>query len=81
MLGIKYESAVLGGLDKTRLSAIEEQIKEEAGDDWEAEVAIIQGRNAVREEHGLKRLGEPQRETANKENPVRRSLFGRWLKS
>jgi hypothetical protein len=59
LLGIKYESAVLGGLDKARLSSIAEQIKEEAGDGWETEPAILHGRNAVREEQGLERLGEP----------------------
>ncbi len=80
MLGIKYESAVLAGIDETRLAAITEQIKEEAGAGWETEPAILHGRNAVREEQGLKKLGEPRRESETKQDPVRKSLFSRWLK-
>ena len=80
LLGIKYESAILAGLDEARLSAIAEQIREEAGDGWETEPGVLHGRNAVREEQGLEKLGAPRRETAIKQNSVRRSLFGRWLK-
>lgn len=81
LLGIKYESAALAGLDETRLSAIAAQIREAAGEEWEAHPGVLQGRNAVRAEHDLERLGEPPRATAGKEqNPARRSFFGRWLK-
>ena len=79
-MGIKYESAVLGGLDKTRLAAITDQIKEEAGDDWEKDPAILHGRNAVREEQVQEKLGDPQQATESKRNPARGSLLGRWLK-
>lgn len=81
MLGIKYESAVLAGLDEARLSAIAEQIKEEAGAGWETEAAILHGRNAVREEQGLEKLGEPRREPETEQDPARNSLFSRWLKN
>lgn len=80
MLGIKYESAVLAGLDEKHLTAIEEQIKEEAGDGWETEPAVLQGRDAVREEHGLRRLGDPRPDDENKRNSVRGSFLDRWLK-
>lgn len=64
MLGIKYESAVLAGLDETRLSTIVAQVREEAGDGWETRPEILHGRNAVREEQGLEKLSESQGETA-----------------
>lgn len=80
MLGIKYESAVLAGLEETRLWAIVEQIKEEAGEGWKADPAILQGRNAVREEQGLEKLDGTHHKAAAKRNPARRSLLGRWLK-
>ncbi len=80
MLGIKYESAVLAGLDEARLSTIAEQIREEAGDDWETNPAVLRGRNAMREEQGLENPGGPQRVSASKQNPVRSSFLDRWLK-
>ena len=81
LLGIKYESALLAGLDSLRLSVISGQIREEAGDGWETDPAILHGRNAVREEHGLKRLTEPENKTGPEKAPVRRTLLRRWLKS
>lgn len=56
LLGIKYESAVMAGLDPTRLSAIEEQIEKEVGADWKGDPSVLHGRNAAREERGLDRL-------------------------
>lgn len=81
LLGIKYESAVLAGLDETRLLAIEEQIKEEAGDGWEINPAIIHGRKAARDEKELETPKEPRQAPGAKQNPSRKSLFSRWLKS
>ena len=80
MLGIKYESAVLAGLDEPRLAAIADQIREEAGDDWETEPAILHGRNAVREEQRLESSGKLQPVTDSKRNPSYGSFLGRWLK-
>jgi chorismate mutase len=80
LLGIKYESAFLAGLDEARLSAIVAQVKEEAGNGWETHPDILHGRNAAREEQGLEKLGEPQREPAARQTPARRSFYNRWLK-
>ena len=81
LLGIKYESAVLAGLDDARLSVIAGQLREEVGDDWENEPGILHGRNAARQEHGLENLAEAKNGTNPPEAPVRRSLLRRWLKS
>jgi hypothetical protein len=57
LLGIKYESARLGGVSEDALAAIAGQVRDEVGEDWESDEGFIAGRNAVRGEHGLERLG------------------------
>lgn len=59
LLGIKYEAAKVGGLDGAALAHIENEIRAEAGESWETEPTVLRGRNAVRAEHGLPRIGEP----------------------
>jgi hypothetical protein len=77
LLGIKYEAAKLGGVDKDGLAKIEEQIRAEAGDSWTSNPIIVRGRNAVRVEHGLGLLGETPREPAKDTGPARTSLWRR----
>ena len=77
LLGIKYEAAILGGVDKAGLARIEEQIQAEAGDSWQSRPMIIRGRNAVRAEHGLAPLGAPQREPSSDATPANQSLWRR----
>lgn len=79
LLGIRYESARLGGLDEAALAKIAEGIRAEAGDDWEMDPKIMHGRNAVREEHGLPSIGEPPRGPipAPERRPFLRRLLGR----
>lgn len=79
LLGIKYEAATLGGVDEDTLARIEEQIRAEVGDYWAAHPMIIQGRNAVRAEHGLDPLGGPPRESTRDAGPTRRSVWRRLL--
>lgn len=77
LLGIKYEAAVVGGVGADALVGIERQVAAEVGEGWRADPAILHGRNAVRDEHGLPRLGEPAprpRETPAK--PLWRRLLG-----
>jgi hypothetical protein len=57
LIGIKYESARLGGVSENALAAIAGQAREEIGADWESDKGFVAGRNAVRAEHGLERLG------------------------
>ncbi len=59
LLGIKYEAATLGGVGESARASIEAQIRAEVGDSWAEHPMIIQGRNAVRAEHGLSPLGAP----------------------
>ncbi len=75
LLGIKYEAAVLGGVDEASLARIEEQIRAEAGDDWSKIPMVVRGRNAVRAEHGLPPLGGPPKRPDP--SPGRRSLWRR----
>lgn len=77
LLGIKYEAAVLGGVDEAGMARIEEQIRTEAGDDWSESPMVVQGRNAVRAEHGLPPLGAPPKRPA--QSPVKRSLWRRMF--
>jgi hypothetical protein len=77
LLGIKYEAAILGGVEGVALARIEEQIQAEVGDSWESHPMIVRGRNAVRAEHGLGPLGEPPRESTKDTGPGRRSLWRR----
>lgn len=76
LLGIKYEAAKVGGVSEAALAVIEKQIVSEAGEEWETHPMIVQGRNAVRDEHDLPRLGETTpRSTAPQ--PTRRSFMRR----
>jgi hypothetical protein len=59
LLGIKYEAAVVGGIEGEALTRIEAQVESEAGDGWRDDPLVLRGRNAVRAEHGLPGLGEP----------------------
>ncbi len=77
LLGIKYEAAVLGGVDEAGMARIEEQIRAEAGDDWSESPMVVRGRNAVRAEHGLPPLGAPPKRPDR--SPVRRSLWRRMF--
>ncbi len=61
LLGIKYEAARLGGVSEEALAVIEEQARAEIGDGYDSDEGFIQGRNAVRDEHGIERIGEPPR--------------------
>ncbi len=58
MLGIKYEAARMGGVDEATLSKIADQLESEVGRGWQSNSLVLQGRNAVRREHGMPRLGE-----------------------
>ena len=77
LLGIKYEAAVLGGVDEAGLARIAEQIRAEAGDSWATHPTIVRGRNAVRAEHNLAPLGAPARDPAESAEPAGRSLWHR----
>ena len=77
LLGIKYEAAVLGGLDESGLARIEEQLRTEAGDSWESHPMIVRGRNAVRAEHGFAPLGAPPRGASSDTTPANRTLWRR----
>ena len=77
MLGIKYEAARVGGVDEASLASIVDQIRIEVGEDWESNVLVLRGRNAVRDEHGLPKIGEPARQPPKES--VRRPLWKRLL--
>ncbi len=77
LLGIKYEAAILGGVDEAGLARIEEQIQAEAGNFWQSHRMVIRGRNAVRVEHGLAPLGASPREQPSEAAPDNRSLWRR----
>ncbi len=76
LLGIRYEAARVGGLKGAALESIAADIRAEVGEGWEAHPAIVRGRNAVRDEHGLARIGEPGRRQPYS-GPSRRSLLDR----
>ena len=79
LLGIKYEAAMLGGVEEAGLAVIEEQIRAEVGDSWASNPMVVRGRNAVRAEHGLSPLGEKQErptEPAPPKRPLWRRFFG-----
>ena len=61
LLGIKYEAARLGGVSEEALTEIGEQARAEIGSGYGFDEGFLQGRNAVRDEHGLERIGEPPR--------------------
>ncbi len=80
LLGIKYEAAKVGGVSDASLAAISERIQAEVGEGWETDKQVLRGRNAVRAEHGLSRLGESARrspELARDRRPFLSRLFGR----
>ncbi len=79
LLGIKYEAAVLGGVDEAGLTRIEEQIQAEAGDDWSESPMVVRGRNAVRAEHGLPPLGAPQKRPPPESGRGKRTLWRRMF--
>jgi hypothetical protein len=59
LLGIKYEAAVVSGVEGEALARIEEQVESEAGGGWRDDPLVMRGRNAVRAEHGLPGIGVP----------------------
>ncbi len=77
LLGIKYEAAILGGVDEAGLAKIVEQIRAEAGDGWSEIPMVVRGRNAVRAEHGLPPLGAPPRQPPSDATPANQSLWRR----
>jgi hypothetical protein len=78
LLGIKYEAAMLGGVEGASLARIEEQLHSEVGEDWRTDGEVLRGRNATRHEHGLPPIGETARRPAP-EVPDRRPLWRRML--
>ncbi len=78
LLGIKYEAAMLGGVEGAPLARIEEQLHSEVGEDWRTDEEVLKGRNATRQEHGLPPVGETERRPAP-EKPGRRPLWRRVL--
>jgi hypothetical protein len=78
LLGIKYEAAMLGGVEGAPLARIEEQLRGEVGENWRTDEEVLEGRNATRREHGLPHLGETERRSAP-ETPDRRPLWRRVL--
>ncbi len=80
LLGIKYEAAKLGGVEGESLRAIEEQLKNEVGGGWGSDEQVLAGRNAVRREHGLPGIGEPERPpspASSERRPLWRRVLGR----
>lgn len=77
LLGIKYESARLGGVSEDALAAIAGQAREEIGAEWESDEGFVAGRNAVRDEHGLERLGREEKPApVHNKNPWYKRLLG-----
>ena len=80
LLGVKYEAAVVGGLQGAALEKISAQIASELGDDWESDANVVHGRNAVRREHDLPPIGgvpEPSPPVTAAGTPLWRRVFGR----
>lgn len=71
LLGIKYESARIVGVGDAALEKIAGQIRGEVGEKWEINPMVERGRNAVREEHGLPRLGETSHPAVEPQPPGR----------
>lgn len=76
LLGIKYEAARLGGVGDEALAAIADQAREEIGAGWDSDAGFVAGRNAVRDEHGLDRLGGERRPAPA---PARKPWYRRLL--
>ncbi len=79
LFGVKYEAAIVGGLQGVALERIEVQIAAELGEDWKSNPHVLHGRNAVRAEHGLPRLGEapPPPAARSGRKSILRKIFGR----
>ena len=79
LFGIKYESARIAGVGNTALDNIAGQLREEVGEGWETDPMVLRGRNAVRQEHGLERLGDPAGNTGERPTSPRPRwrFFGR----
>ena len=78
LLGIKYEAAMLGGVEGAPLARIEDQLQNEVGESWRTDGEVLKGRNATRQEHGLPPVGETARGPAP-EVPARLPLWRRML--
>lgn len=77
LLGIKYEAARLGGVGDESLASIADQARHEIGAEWDSDEGFVAGRDAVRVERGLERLGgEPKPPSASARGPWYRRLFG-----
>jgi len=65
-------------VDEAGLAAIEGQIRTEVGEGWESDAMVLRGRDAVRQEHGLPKIGGlPQRPSGGLERrPLWRRLLG-----
>lgn len=79
LLGIKYESASTAGVSDAALENIVRQLREEVGEEWESDPMVLRGRNAVRQEHGQNRLGDPAGNSGEKPTSSRPRwrFFGR----
>lgn len=69
---------MLGGVEGAPLGRIENQLRDEVGEDWASDEEVLKGRNAARREHGLPHLGETERRPVP-ETPGRRPLWRRVL--
>ena len=65
-------------MDEAALAKITEGVSAEAGDGWEKDPAVLQGRNATRAEHGLPPVGEDPKPPTSPA-PVKRPLWRRIL--
>ena len=78
LFGVRYEAAIVGGLQGAALEKIEAGISSELGAGWMSNPHVIHGRNAVRLEHGLPKLGEKPA-PPSPEPPPKRPLWRRML--
>ncbi len=79
LLGIKYEAAVIGGVEGAPLTRIEDQLRGEVGEDWRTDDEVLKGRNATRREHGLPPIGGETGSRPAPESSPRRPLWRRML--
>ena len=62
------------------MAHIEDQLRDEVGENWASDEEVLKGRNATRREHGLPPVGEPARPPAPEvpaRLPLWRRVFGR----